>query len=200
MITIKRMISLFLCACFLIFFTACAGNKNNFKETSDISSDNADTEISLKEYADISNLILRPDTYTLNAKDLNLPMENVFIENERMTGFDYILLSGVRGTLTVYKNGGKVSSLLFSSTPFNDENEFSAVLDEVNSDIAGRCGMKIAEPVFTFKGEKTDEVKMIFDGTGVISYKYDTEKLKINIRGCGVNGEAAIMVEVSPKN
>lgn len=200
MITIKRIISLFLCACFLIFFTACAGNKNNFKETSDISSDNADTEISLKEYADISNLILRPDTYTLNAKDLNLPMENVFIENERMTGFDYILLSGVRGTLTVYKNGGKVSSLLFSGTPFNDENEFSTVLDDMNNDIANRCGMKIAEPVFTFKGEKTDEVKMIFDGTGVVSYKYDTEKLKINIRGCGVNEEAAIMVEVSPTN
>lgn len=200
MITIKRIISLFLCACFLIFFTSCAGNKNNFKETSDVLSDNADTEISLKEYADISNLILRPDTYTLNANELNLPTENIFIENERMTGFDYILLSGVFGTLTVYKNGGTVSSLLFSGTPFNDENKFSAALDEVNSDIADRCGMEIAEPVFTFKGEKTDEVKMIFDGTGVVSYKYDSEKLKINIRGCGVNGEAAIMVEASPIN
>ena len=95
MITIKRIISLFLCACFLTFFTACAGNKNNFKETSETSNDNAHTEISLKEYADISNLILRPDKYTLNVKDLNLPTENIFIENERMTGFDYILLSGV---------------------------------------------------------------------------------------------------------
>ncbi len=128
---------------------------------------------------------------------LTVPPENVFINSEKMVGYDYVSLCEVQGNLSVYVDNGQITSYVFGSTPFKDKEQFRESFDAVNQKVAELLSVDKAETVFVGQLDDGDEVDTVFAGNGILKAKYQQDGYSVSVSCCGVSEAATVIVECS---
>lgn len=194
----KFTLCIILCFSLTIIFAGCSGDKLSHNAESNVAVSSEYPLMPELKYTDISDLLLNGTAFGKAITECGLSQENMFIEDEKMQGYDYVSLFGMEGTLSVYLSDGKVTSFVFGSIPFENKDEFRDAFDDMNKKLAERLGEEIAAPVFFGSQGEGDEVDKVFAGTGVLSAEYKKSEVWISVKSCGVNETATVVVECVP--
>lgn len=191
----KRLFLILLMLCFLLCsFAGCAkDNKPEGTETPTVSATEPEPIIPELTYTDVTNIVL--GNHLGKSPDAcGLPEDSVFITGDGVCGYDYVSVDSVQGNLTCYYSDNGVYSFIFGSAPFEGNDEFNATFQELNAIVANGIAMEISEPVYT-GAETEDSLTAMFEGKGVLTSEYTTERAVITVTGCGVNGVATVAIE-----
>ena len=194
----KFIICICMCLFLMLGLAGCSGGNSVDKSDSSVSASSEQPLMPELEYTDISELLLKGKAFGKGITECGLPPENLFVEDEKMQGYDYVSLFGLEGTLSVYLSDGNVTSFVFGSNPFESKEEFRQAFDNMNKQIAEKTGMETVLPVLFGAQGDGDEVDKVFSGTGVLSAEYKLSEISLSVKSCGVNETATIVVECAP--
>lgn len=124
-----------------------------------------------------------------------LPQDNVFLEGDKVVGFDYLCMGDVVGNMTCYFDENGITSYTFGSQPFDNAEIFENTFDVINDSIAGGLGLDVAASTFYGGSDDQDQMESLFNGGGIIKAEYETADVVVTVTGCGVNNVATIVVE-----
>lgn len=191
--------ALYILLCFLALFALSGCEDRGAVETS---VDKGHTEqpaplIPELEYTEISGQIFSADIYGKAIKECDFNEENCFLKDERVYGYDYVSLFGVKGTLSVYLDEGRISSIVFGSEPFNKTADFNDSYADMNEQLSEKIGADIVSPVLMGADETDDDAEMLLNGNGYYLSEYRSDTIHAELKSCGVKGTATIVVECS---
>ena len=196
----KTLAYILLCILFIVVLSGCEDEAQDpVSETMSLSDSSADNAFAI-EYMDISEQFITGQMIGAEPANVGLKEENIFMQDNTMTGIDYVSLCGMNGNVVCYMDNGKISSCNFGSEAFTDPVEFNEQLISMNQQLAEKLGVEPAELTFTgFSGsEDADELKNVFDGNGTVRAEYQRNSCRITLIGMGVNQAATIVVELQP--
>lgn len=151
------------------------------------------------EHMDITEPMLKGEYIGKSSDSAGLPSENIFISDETMLGVDYVSFADVEGSVMCYLKDGKITSMNFGSTAFENQTAFYEAMIRLNKKTAAELETQETELKFIGKtAGGVGELEQVFQGTGIFSAEYSFNGCKIVLNGLGVNSEATIVVEVQP--
>lgn len=146
-----------------------------------------------QEYIEISDFFFKEDFIDKSKESLPIPKTNLFMENNKSIGFDYVSMFGIEGNITFTVEEGKVFSATFGSRSYIEKNLFKHELASANQKIAEMLNVNLKE--FDYVGpDETDEYESLFLGKGILKAVYGTGKTIITLSAIGTNNEAVITV------
>lgn len=196
----KKILCFGICMILLVAVAGCTNAEAPDTTAETVHSDEPQPLMPEIESTDIGGLMLDKTAFGKPVSECGLPQENLFIEDEKMQGYDYVSLCGIDGSLSVYLENGIISSFVFGSSPYDDKAEYSEAFNNANKLIAELCGQPLTEPVYNGEQSENDEIDRVFDGSGIMSVGYSAGNVVVTVRSCGVNGAATIVVESAPQS
>ncbi len=148
-------------------------------------------------YTPIDNDFLTGAYLGKEASALTIAQDNIFIESEKMFGYDYVSLCGIKGNLSVYLEDGQIISYIFGSIPFKEKEVFRDNFNNANKKIAELLSMDEIEPTFMGQMNDGDEMDSVFEGNGVLKAEYIQNGRTVSISSCGVSEAATVIIECS---
>lgn len=187
----------------LLVIAAFAGcSKNNVSEsTTPITPAETEPEPIMPEleYTDVTAM-MHGELLGKKVETCGLPQDNVFLEGDNVTGFDYLCMGDVVGNMTCYFDENGITSYTFGSQPFENAEAFENAFNVINDSIAGGLGQNVAEATFYGGATDKDQMESLFGGSGIIKAEYKTADVIVTVTGCGVNNVATIVVECAAVN
>ena len=146
------------------------------------------------EYTDVTEMMYGA-LLGKTVETCGLLQDNVFLEGDKVVGFDYLCMGDVVGNMTCYFDENGITSYTFGSQPFDNAEIFENTFDVINDSIAGGLGLDVAASTFYGGSEDQDQMESLFNGGGIIKAEYETADVIVTVTGCGVNNVATIVVE-----
>lgn len=122
----KSLLYIVLCILAIAILSGC-DTKLEEPEVESIPAENAPLMPEM-EYTPIDNAFIAGTFLGKDTSALTISKDNVFVENEKMLGYDYVSLCDIKGNLSVYLNNGQITSYVFGSTPLKKKTSFVKAL------------------------------------------------------------------------
>ena len=146
------------------------------------------------EYTDVTSMMYG-ELLGKKVDNCGLPQDSLFLEGDKVKGFDYLCMGDVVGNVTCYFDESGITSYTFGSQPFDNAETFKTAYDIINDSIAGGLGQDVAASTFHGGSNDEDQMESLFKGNGVIKSVYKTADVVVTVTGCGVNNVATIVIE-----
>lgn len=190
---------LYILLCFLALF-ALSGCEDHVPVETTVDKDHTEQPAPLipePEYTEISEQIFGADIYGKAIGECGFNEENCFLKDEKVCGYDYVSLFGVKGTLSVYLDEGRISLIVFGSEPFDKAAAFNDSYADMNEQLSEEIGADMISPVLMGADETDGDAEMLLNGSGYYLSEYRTDTIHAELKSCGVKGTATIVVECS---
>lgn len=146
------------------------------------------------EYTDVSKMMFG-ELLGKTAETCGLPQDNVFLEGDKVIGFDYLCMGDVVGNMTCYFDESGITSYTFGSQPFENAETFENAFDIINDSVAEGLGQEVVASTYYGGSNDEDRMESLFAGNGIIKAEYKTADVVVTVTGCGVNNVATIVIE-----
>lgn len=183
----------------MVLMTITGCSKNNISEsTTPITPVETEPEPIMPEleYTDVTAMMYG-ELLGKKVETCGLPQDSIFLEGDKVVGFDYLCMGDVVGNMTCYFEENGITSYTFGSQPFDNAETFENAFNVINDSIAGGLGQNVAASTFYGGSEDKDQMESLFNGGGIIKAEYKTTDVVVTVTGCGVNNVATIVVECS---
>lgn len=191
----KSFLYIVLCILAIAILSGC-DTKPEEPEVESIPAENAPLMPEM-EYTTIDNAFIAGTYLGKETLAITISKDNVFVESEKMIGYDYVSLCDIKGNLSVYLNNGQITSYVFGSTPFKEKDKFRESFNNVNKKIAELLGMEEIQPAFMGQMNNCDEMDSVFGGNGILKAEYIQNGRTISVSSCGVSEAATVIIECS---
>lgn len=191
----KSFLYIVLCILAIAILSGC-DTKPEEPEVESIPAENAPLMPEMK-YTTIDNAFIAGTYLGKETLAITISKDNVFVESEKMIGYDYVSLCDIKGNLSVYLNNGQITSYVFGSTPFKEKDKFRESFNNVNKKIAELLGMEEIQPAFMGQMNNCDEMDSVFGGNGILKAEYIQNGRTISVSSCGVSEAATVIIECS---
>lgn len=148
-----------------------------------------------QEYTEIGEAFAGGRLIGIKPEEAGIPQDNIFVSDERLVSYDYVMLFSTKGNIAFYLENEKSTSCVFGSEPYREVSDYKAALTSMNIAVSEALGVDINGLIFTGGNEIDDDWEQLFEGHGSFASEYKANGYTLSVKGIGVSGAATIVVE-----